>query len=113
MYTKQTWADGDIITAVKLNHIEDGIADAEECKLFVVTVTNTSQDATPVLTPSMTYDEVMVEVRKGRMPVYKFVDSVDIGFRPILGYTPTGIKIGTYGSEEYQHDYLGINIVPE
>lgn len=24
-YTKQTWADGDIISAEKLNHIEDGI----------------------------------------------------------------------------------------
>ena len=25
-YTKQTWATGDIVTADKLNHIEDGIA---------------------------------------------------------------------------------------
>lgn len=28
MYTKQTWASGDTITASKLNHIEDGIASA-------------------------------------------------------------------------------------
>ena len=27
-YTKQTWANGDVITAEKLNHIEDGIAGA-------------------------------------------------------------------------------------
>lgn len=26
-YTKQTWANGDTVTAAKLNHIEDGIAD--------------------------------------------------------------------------------------
>ena len=25
-YTKNTWADGDIVTSEKLNHIEDGIA---------------------------------------------------------------------------------------
>lgn len=25
IYTKQTWADGDIITADKMNHIEDGL----------------------------------------------------------------------------------------
>jgi len=25
MYTKQTWADGDVLLASKLNHIEDGI----------------------------------------------------------------------------------------
>lgn len=29
-YTKTTWADGDIITAEKLNHIEDGIANEQE-----------------------------------------------------------------------------------
>lgn len=27
-YTKQTWECGDTITAEKLNHMEDGIADA-------------------------------------------------------------------------------------
>ncbi len=27
-YTKQTWATGDVITEEKLNHIEDGIANA-------------------------------------------------------------------------------------
>lgn len=26
MYEKQTWASGDVITAEKLNHIEDGVA---------------------------------------------------------------------------------------
>ena len=25
-YNKQTWANGDVVTATKLNHIEDGIA---------------------------------------------------------------------------------------
>ena len=29
-YEKQTWANGDVITQEKLNHIEDGIADAGE-----------------------------------------------------------------------------------
>lgn len=28
-YTKQTWANGDIITAAKLNHMEDGIVGTE------------------------------------------------------------------------------------
>ena len=27
-YTKNTWADGDIVTSEKLNHMEDGIANA-------------------------------------------------------------------------------------
>lgn len=28
-YTKQDWADGDVITAEKLNHIEEGIANEQ------------------------------------------------------------------------------------
>ena len=28
-YTKNTWTDGDIVTSEKLNHLEDGIANAE------------------------------------------------------------------------------------
>ena len=28
-YEKQTWADGDVITQEKLNHMEDGIADED------------------------------------------------------------------------------------
>ena len=27
-YTKNTWADGDVVTSEKLNHMEDGIANA-------------------------------------------------------------------------------------
>lgn len=33
MYEKQTWASGDVITAEKLNHIEDGVADKEVLKI--------------------------------------------------------------------------------
>lgn len=35
-YEKQTWVTGETITAQKLNHMEDGIAN---CGLFVVTIT--------------------------------------------------------------------------
>ena len=33
-YTKNTWADGDIVTSEKLNHMEDGIASGEN--VFIV-----------------------------------------------------------------------------
>lgn len=29
-YDKQTWANGDVITAAKLNHMEDGIEDGND-----------------------------------------------------------------------------------
>ena len=37
-YTKTTWVDGDLITAEKLNHIEDGIANSQV--IFHATVRN-------------------------------------------------------------------------
>ena len=46
-YEKQTWASGDIITADKLNHIEDGIESAgsgSSAPAFVGTVELTTRD---------------------------------------------------------------------
>ena len=37
-YTKQNWNNGDIITADKLNHIEDGIADSGGGSAFIINV---------------------------------------------------------------------------
>ena len=37
-YTKQTWATGDVITAQKLNHMEDGIGGGD-CNVFLVPIT--------------------------------------------------------------------------
>lgn len=41
MYEKQNWEDGDIITAQKLKHIEDGIGNAKAETIFMRTVDNT------------------------------------------------------------------------
>lgn len=38
-YVKQTWVNGDIITADKLNHMEDGIEDAENIPVVVANPT--------------------------------------------------------------------------
>ena len=44
-YTKQTWANGDIITAAKLNHMEDGIAGVEaDAKSAIADDFSTSTD---------------------------------------------------------------------
>lgn len=37
-YTKQTWNNGDIITADKLNHMEDGIYTAKDDNNFIIEV---------------------------------------------------------------------------
>lgn len=42
-YEKQTWEDGQIITADKLNHMEDGIADSGSAD-FIITFSGNSYD---------------------------------------------------------------------
>ena len=37
-YTKTTWATGDVVTSAKLNHIEDGIANASGSGTLVIRV---------------------------------------------------------------------------
>ena len=37
-YTKNTWNNGDVITAEKLNHMEDGIADSGGGSAFIINI---------------------------------------------------------------------------
>ena len=67
MYTPTTWQDGDIITAAKLNKIEDGI---EHCNAFFVHVTLDTTVDPSVYTTDMTLAEVMAKVNDGLIPIY-------------------------------------------
>lgn len=40
-YTKNTWTDGDIVTSEKLNHMEDGIANADGGVMVINDTDNT------------------------------------------------------------------------
>ena len=53
-YTKQTWQSGDTITAQKLNHIEDGIADGG-----VLVVNSVHDEQTHTTTLGKTWQEIM------------------------------------------------------
>lgn len=58
-YDKQTWVDGDLITAEKLNHIEDGIANAGGgTASMTVNVTDTTVDDF-----TFTLDKTFVEIK--------------------------------------------------
>lgn len=43
-YEKQTWVDGDLITADKLNHIEDGIANINKIQKARITFRNSGPE---------------------------------------------------------------------
>lgn len=55
-YTKQNWNNGDIITADKLNHMEDGIADTGT---LTVHITQGSEASTDALVMDKTVQEIL------------------------------------------------------
>lgn len=60
-YTKQTWVNGEVITDTKLNHMEDGIANAGGIML----VTETNEDDTSTL--GNTYKEIKDAIDAGKV----------------------------------------------
>ena len=74
-YEKQTWASGDVITAEKLNHIEDGVAVAEP---FIINLTYTQTGGSDSTPPTLsdfvadkTYDEIFAAYNAGRIVILR------------------------------------------
>lgn len=89
-YEKQTWTTGDIITADKLNHMEDGIAGGG---LFIVNYVYGDE----VDTLNKTYAEIKSAFLSGKI-IYILVDnSFD---NPEFGYTLFEYYIVTSLSEK-------------
>lgn len=62
-YIKNTWQSGDIVTAEKLNHLEQGVADAWE-QLFIVNFVEDSPLEPPTL--DKTYQEMVEAYESGK-----------------------------------------------
>lgn len=71
-YSKQTWVNGEVITDTKLNHIEDGIANAGG----VMFVTETNENDTSTL--GNTYKEIK--------------DAIDAGHVAYISNTESGVN---------------------
>lgn len=70
-YSKQTWATGDVITAAKLNHMEDGIGDNS----FLITITQTYDEGNLVFAFDKTFNEIMTAYSAGKMIDVIIVDT--------------------------------------
>lgn len=102
MYTATNWQDGDVITAAKLNKLEDGLKSVE-CKVFAVRV---SYDEG--YTPDKTFAEVQALLSEGYIPLYD-VDDIDVG-RAIhfpTNYNNREIIIGDSAQHAWTHDANG------
>ena len=102
-YTKQVWHTGDDIIDSKLNHIEQGVADAE-CELFMVNVDNSNIE-TP--TVDMTYAEVMVKINDGYLPVYRITSNGFTDYRLAGGYTGSEIIVYRDSNGRFRHNSTG------
>lgn len=72
-YTKQTWVTGDVVTAEKLNHIENGIFNTAGVLYIPVTVTETStpggETSTFTFSSDYSYDDITEAVAAGKFPI--------------------------------------------
>ena len=72
-YNKTTWATGDIVTADKLNNIENGIANNN---IYIVSITSNIEDSTgdETLTLDKTWQEISDAAQSGKL--VKFIRNI-------------------------------------
>ena len=94
-YTPNTWANGDVITAGKLNAMESGISGADTAagnaataaanaataaanadKIFMVNVTGVYDETTQetTYTSNKTVEEIIAAVNSGKIPIVKYFE---------------------------------------
>lgn len=76
-YSKTTWVNGDTITAEKLNNIENGVAENDDKKAYVIKCTENNS----TYTLDKTYEEITNAIREG-YAVFVLLDRTN-------GYDPT------------------------
>ena len=103
-YDKQTWTSGEVITATKLNHMEDGIADAGGGGLVIETTFDQTDPQHPVFKSNVVYDDVVTAFTSGTTvivhipPVGEEADK----YIQIFGYTEDYYGGGPYF--DYSHN---------
>lgn len=65
-YEKQTWVTGEIVTADKLNHMEDGIAASGGGGFDVMFEITFIEDGDPIVTVNVSYSEFAQKIANGK-----------------------------------------------
>lgn len=85
-YTEQTWANGDIITAEKLNHMEDGIAGAGG----VFSVPTTFDEQTGTVTCTKTWKEIYDAMVSGKICILHSYSESNCGMDIVFAVNTVG-----------------------
>lgn len=88
-YQKQTWVTGETITEQKLNHMEDGIANA-------ILIVNATRDESTGVT---TLDKTWQQIHDANYAVLVIHDDDGTGFQTLAGF---------YEASQ-EHPYYGVN----
>ena len=94
-YTPTNWQNGDVITAEKLNHMEDGIASSSASYDLVLTETFAENNDPTMTGIGLSFEEI----------IEKIVNGDDVLIKYIAHNTDSGSHFSCYGiSCYYEHD---------
>lgn len=113
-YTKTTWENGDLITAQKLNKLEQGVANIFHLLFPVHVEVDNDLMAAHKYTVDKTYAEVCALMDAGRVPIYIFHTLPMTGVIENIRYfipsdvSSTEIVVIQNGDDYVVHDSTGV-----
>lgn len=111
-YTKTNWQNGDVITAAKLNKMEQGVASIAHALYPInVEVTGGELSGTVIFTADKTYAEALAAIENGKLPIYIFHDGSAILYSPAQSKltTPDRIEVVDTTTQYIVHDSSGVH----
>lgn len=93
-YTKQTWTTGDTITASKLNHMEDGIAEGGGGGALIVTEVDSTLDKT--------FAEIYNALSSGTPAYVSYINETS---GPDIDYQCMTLLSSIFMARKYDNDY--------
>lgn len=98
-YTKTVWQDGDIITAQKMNNIENGIEGAGSIMYVDITSTYDESTSTTTYSATKTYNEIKEALDNGTYVMARtFLSAALINYMPL-------VNSYTYYDEEAHYEF--------
>ena len=101
-YEKQTWNTGDIITAEKLNHLEDGVGSGD--LFYIVTFSDVSKEGSTSYVSDKTYAQIKAAYDAGKIIIGRYASG---------GYFKTYVDVREDREGDGGFEFTNIGIVLE
>ena len=108
-YTKQTWTSGDVITANKLNHIEDGIENVDNNSQESLIIEMVYDSTNTMLISNILTSDVVSAFQSGRQVIVHIPQIIDYlvpeSYVLIYGYRPADNASEFWTEERFAFSY--------